>query len=85
MLDALQKIGMRFRRNRQRWATEILKATKGEDLTRLKAYVDDGGVLSTPQSQGFPVGPSEVRGTPLLAGSLSACRHNWKCGWTRLA
>lgn len=44
MLDALQKIGMRFRKNRQRWATEILKATKGEDLTRLKAYVDDGGV-----------------------------------------
>ena len=42
-----KKIGMRFRRNRQRWATEILKATKGEDLTRLKAYVDDGGVLST--------------------------------------
>ncbi len=50
MLDALQKIGMRFRRNRQRWATEILKATKGEDLTRLKAYVDDGGVQSTPQN-----------------------------------
>ena len=46
MLDALQKIGMRFRRNRQRWATEILKATKGEELTRLKAYVDDGGVDS---------------------------------------
>lgn len=44
MLDALQKIGMRFRNNRQRWAAEILKATKGEDLTRLKAYVDDGGV-----------------------------------------
>ena len=44
MLDALQKIGMRFRNNRQRWAAEIVKATKGEDLTRLKAYVDDGGV-----------------------------------------
>ena len=44
MLDALQKIGMRHRPSRQRWATEILKATRGEDLTRLKAYVDDGGV-----------------------------------------
>ena len=44
MLDALQKIGMRHRPSRQRWATEILRATRGEDLTRLKAYVDDGGV-----------------------------------------
>ena len=49
MLDALQKVGMRFRKNRQRWATEILKATKGEDLTRLKAYVDDGGVSRAAQ------------------------------------
>ena len=63
MLDALQKIGMRFRRNRQRWATEILTATKGEDLTRLKAYVDDGGVQSTRQNDPFLVGPSGVRST----------------------
>ncbi len=44
LLDALQKVGMRHRPSRQRWATEILKATKGTDLTRLKAFVDDGGV-----------------------------------------
>lgn len=45
-MDALQKVGMRHRPSRQRWATEILKATKGTDLTRLKAFVDDGGVSS---------------------------------------
>ena len=67
MLDALQKIGMRFRRNRQRWATEILTATKGEDLTRLKAYVDDGGVWSTP-SETSSIRRSEARTTPLHGG-----------------
>ncbi|KAK9909002.1 hypothetical protein WJX75_005921 [Coccomyxa subellipsoidea] len=47
LLDALQKVGMRHRPSRQRWATEILKATKGTDLTRLKAFVDDGGDYHT--------------------------------------
>ncbi|BDA41955.1 hypothetical protein COCOBI_02-7530 [Coccomyxa sp. Obi] len=47
LVDALQKVGMRHRPSRQRWATEILKATKGTDLTRLKAFVDDGGDYHT--------------------------------------
>ena len=35
---------MRHRPGRQRWACAVLTATRGTDLTRLKAFVDDGGV-----------------------------------------
>ena len=38
---------MRHRPSRQRWAAQILMATHGGELTRLKAYVDDGGDYHT--------------------------------------
>lgn len=43
LLDALQKLGMRWRRQRQLWACSLILETKGHDLTRLKSMVDDGG------------------------------------------
>ena len=43
IIDALQKLGMRYRTARQRWAAQVLLATHGAELTRLKAYLDDGG------------------------------------------
>ncbi|KAK9825469.1 hypothetical protein WJX81_006378 [Elliptochloris bilobata] len=47
LLDALQKVGMRHRPMRQRWALALLRATAGADLTRLKAFIDDGGDYHT--------------------------------------
>lgn len=38
---------MRWRPLRQRWASNILLATHGRDLTRLKSYVDDGDDYQT--------------------------------------
>ena len=36
---------MRHRPMRQRWALALLRATTGADLTRLKAFIDDGGCV----------------------------------------
>ena len=47
LLDALQKVGMRWRPMRQRWACNILLSTYGRDLTRLKSWVDDGDDYQT--------------------------------------
>ncbi|DBA92139.1 hypothetical protein WJX77_008470 [Trebouxia sp. C0004] len=47
LLDALQKVGMRWRPMRQRWASNILLSTHGRELTRLKSYVDDGDDYQT--------------------------------------
>lgn len=48
LLDALQKVGMRHRPMRQRWALALLRATTGANLTRLKAFIDDGGCARGP-------------------------------------
>ncbi|KAL3156916.1 hypothetical protein ABBQ38_001178 [Trebouxia sp. C0009 RCD-2024] len=47
LLDALQKVGMRWRPMRQRWACAILLSTHGRELTRLKSWVDDGDDYQT--------------------------------------
>jgi hypothetical protein len=47
LVDALQKIGMRYRPKRQEWVRDIMIATRGLDLTYLKAYIDDGGDYHT--------------------------------------
>lgn len=47
LVDALQKIGMRYRPKRQEWVRDIMIATRGLDLTHLKAYIDDGGDYHT--------------------------------------
>ena len=49
LLDALQKVGLRHRPMRQRWALALLRATAGAELTRLKAFIDDGGCAPAPQ------------------------------------
>ena len=43
VVDGLQKIGLRHRRQRQEWARDIILRTKGIQLTYFKAYIDDGG------------------------------------------
>lgn len=43
IVDGLQKIGLRHRRQRQEWARDIVVQTKGLQLTYFKAYIDDGG------------------------------------------
>lgn len=43
IVDGLQKIGLRHRRQRQEWARDIILQTKGLQLTYFKAYIDDGG------------------------------------------
>lgn len=47
LVDALQKIGMRYRPLRQAWAANVLLATRGLELTLLKNYLDDGGDYHT--------------------------------------
>lgn len=47
LIDALQKIGMRYRPLRQTWASNVLLATRGLELTLLKNYLDDGGDYHT--------------------------------------
>ena len=47
VVDALQKLGLRYRPLRQRWATAVLLRTRGLELTFLKAYLDDGGDYHT--------------------------------------
>ena len=47
LVDALQKVGLRYRPQRQYWARDIIVATKGIELTHLKAYMDDGGDYHT--------------------------------------
>lgn len=42
MLDGFQKIGLRHRPLRQAYAQRILMHTHAEDLSELKAYLDDG-------------------------------------------
>lgn len=46
-MDALQKIGMRYRPQRQLWAAAVLLNTRGLELTLLKNYLDDGGDYHT--------------------------------------
>ncbi|KDD72984.1 hypothetical protein H632_c2663p0, partial [Helicosporidium sp. ATCC 50920] len=43
LVDALQKLGLRFRPARQSLVQAIVLATRGTDLTLLKAVLDDGG------------------------------------------
>lgn len=43
IVDGLQKIGLRHRRQRQEWARDVIVETKGLQLTYFKAYIDDGG------------------------------------------
>ena len=43
IVDGLQKIGLRHRRQRQEWARDIILRTTGIQLTHFKAYIDDGG------------------------------------------
>ena len=43
LVDALQKVGLRYRPRRPAWAARLLLETRGAALTALKAYVDDGG------------------------------------------
>ncbi|KFM25985.1 hypothetical protein F751_3623 [Auxenochlorella protothecoides] len=43
LVDAFQKLGLRHRTSRQAAVRDVLLATRGLDLTRLKAYIDDGG------------------------------------------
>jgi len=43
LVDALQKVGLRHRPRRQAAAARVLLDTKGLDLTRVKALLDDGG------------------------------------------
>lgn len=43
IVDGLQKIGLRHRRQRQEWARDIIVRTRGIQLTYFKAYIDDGG------------------------------------------
>jgi len=43
IVDGLQKIGLRHRRQRQEWARDVILQTKGIQLTYFKAYIDDGG------------------------------------------
>lgn len=47
LVDAIQKIGMRYRPQRQLWATAVLLATRGLELTLMKSYLDDGGDYHT--------------------------------------
>lgn len=43
LVDGLQKLGLRYRPQRQAWARTVILQTKGIELTNFKAYIDDGG------------------------------------------
>lgn len=43
LVDGIQKLGMRHRRQRQEWARDVIIQTYGIELTHFKAYIDDGG------------------------------------------
>ena len=47
MVDGLQKIGLRYRPQRQNWVKDIILQTHGLDLTHFKGYIDDGGDYHT--------------------------------------
>ena len=47
LVDALQKIGTRYRPQRQLWAAAVVLSTRGLELTLLKNYLDDGGDYHT--------------------------------------
>ncbi|EFN58086.1 expressed protein [Chlorella variabilis] len=47
LVDSLQKVGMRYRPQRQLWAAAVLLNTRGLELTLLKNYLDDGGDYHT--------------------------------------
>jgi hypothetical protein len=47
LVDAVQKLGMRYRPQRQLWAASVLLSTRGLELTLLKNYLDDGGDYHT--------------------------------------
>jgi hypothetical protein len=47
LVDGLQKLGLRYRPQRQLWARDVILETHGLDLTHFKAYIDDGGDYHT--------------------------------------
>lgn len=47
VVDGLQKLGLRFRPQRQTWTKDVIVNTYGLDLTHFKAYIDDGGDYHT--------------------------------------
>jgi hypothetical protein len=47
LVDGLQKLGLRYRPQRQVWARDVILQTHGLDLTHFKAYIDDGGDYHT--------------------------------------
>ena len=47
LVDGLQKLGPRYRAQRQRWVRDVLLGTRGYELTLLKGYMDDGGDYHT--------------------------------------
>ncbi len=47
LVDGLQKLGLRYRPQRQLWARDVILQTHGLDLTHFKAYIDDGGDYHT--------------------------------------
>ena len=47
LVDGIQKLGSRYRPQRQLWVRDIIVCTHGLDLTHFKAYIDDGGDYHT--------------------------------------
>lgn len=47
LVDGLQKLGLRYRPQRQKWVRDVIVATKGMELTHFKAFIDDGGDYHT--------------------------------------
>lgn len=47
LVDGVQKLGMRYRPQRQLWVRDVMVHTTGLDLTHFKAYIDDGGDYHT--------------------------------------
>ena len=69
LLDGFQKIGLRHRPLRQAHAHKILMSTHAEDLSELKAYLDDGPDYHTTFKllySDFQAAPSSPLMPPLL-------------------
>lgn len=47
LVDGLQKLGLRYRPQRQIWVRDVILSIKGMQLTYFKAYIDDGGDYHT--------------------------------------
>ncbi len=61
---------MRHRPVRQRWALALLRATRGADLTRLKAFIDDGGRAAAPPACSAAALPSKEIDISVTIGAL---------------